>query len=170
MRRKEWTAVLAIVGIAGLMACERRPQQAPPAAAPPESAQVMPPESARAMPPESTAAMAPESAAALPPGVTAANVASGQKLFTGSGNCFTCHGTDAKGTALAPDLTSGKWLWIQPSKGNELQQIETIVKNGVPQPKQYPAAMPPMGGASLTPDQIRDVSAYVYSISRKKTS
>jgi mono/diheme cytochrome c family protein len=39
------------------------------------------------------------------------------------------------------------------------------VRNGVTQPQQYPAAMPAMGGAQLTEDQIRSVSAYVYAIS-----
>ena len=37
---------------------------------------------------------------------------------------------------------------------------------GVPQPKQHPAPMPAKGGAPLTDEQVKQVSAYVYSISR----
>jgi hypothetical protein len=41
-----------------------------------------------------------------------------------------------------------------------------VVTNGVPQPKQHPAPMPPKGGAPLTDQQVRAVAAYVFSISR----
>jgi hypothetical protein len=34
----------------------------------------------------------------------------------------------------------------------------------VPYPKQHAAPMPPMGGASLTPQQVCAVAAYVYSL------
>src|SRR3954469_3225271 len=44
------------------------------------------------------------STAALPSGVTAQMVASGETAFKG-GPCIACHGADAKGTALAPNLT-----------------------------------------------------------------
>lgn len=160
MRRMKWIAVLAIVGVAGLAACERKPQEAPatqvqaPAAAPAETA--------------AAPATAPSTGAA-PEGTTPQMVAAGQQIFTGQGLCFTCHGADAKGTPLAPDLTSGKWLWVNPSQGNMLAQVEKVVKDGVPAPKEHPAPMPPMGGAQLTPDQIRDVSAYVLSISGGKS-
>ena len=45
--------------------------------------------------------------------------------------------------------------------------IEHTVTTGVPQPKSHPAPMPPMGGASLSPEQIKAVAAYVYSLSHK---
>ena len=45
--------------------------------------------------------------------------------------------------------------------------IEHTVTTGVPKPKSHPAPMPPMGGASLSPDQIKAVAAYVYSLSHK---
>ena len=38
------------------------------------------------------------------------------------------------------------------------------MRTGVPQPKQHPAPMPAMGGANLSDDQIRQVSAYVWSL------
>jgi mono/diheme cytochrome c family protein len=95
-----------------------------------------------------------------PAGATAEDVTAGQQIFTSTGNCYTCHGPDAKGTALAPNLTDGEWINID----GTFAAIQQNVKTGVPQPKQHPAAMPPMGGASLSDDQIRQVSAYVWSL------
>lgn len=37
----------------------------------------------------------------------------GDRIFHGSavgGTCFTCHGQDAKGTQLAPELTDKQWI------------------------------------------------------------
>jgi mono/diheme cytochrome c family protein len=155
----KWIAVLAIVGVAGLAACERKPEQAPVTEqAPPAPA----PQAAPAPAPAPPTGAAPE-------GTTPEMVAAGKQIYDSNGLCFTCHGPDAKGTALAPDLTSGKWLWVNPAQGNMLGQIETVVKDGVPQPKEHPAPMPPMGGAQLSAEQIRDVSAYVLSISGGKS-
>ena len=95
-----------------------------------------------------------------PQGATAEDVTAGQQIFTSTGNCYTCHGPDAKGTALAPNLTDGEWLNIDGS----FASIQQNVKTGVPQPKQHPAAMPAMGGANLSDDQVRQVSAYVWSL------
>jgi cbb3-type cytochrome c oxidase subunit III len=95
-----------------------------------------------------------------PEGATAEDVTAGQQIFSAVGNCYTCHGPDAKGTALAPNLTDGEWLNID----GTFASIQQNVKTGVPQPKQFPAGMPAMGGASLSDDQIRQVSAYVWSL------
>lgn len=85
----------------------------------------------------------------------------------GGGVCFMCHGVDAKGTpGLAPDLTagkSGKKKWLHGD--GTCAAIIGIVQQGVPDPKENPSPMPPMGGASLTPAQVRAVAAYVYSLS-----
>lgn len=92
-------------------------------------------------------------------------IALGQSIFQGrvaGGTCFTCHGQDAKGTQLAPNLTDGQWL----NSDGSFEAIVGTVTTGVAKPKQYPAAMPPMGGAQLSPDQIRAVAAYVHSLSR----
>src|SRR5690625_4356270 len=105
-----------------------------------------------------------EPAGPLPEGVTQEMVAAGKQVFEGNGICFTCHGMDGKGTALAPDLTGGNWLWVDPAAGDLLGQIEARIKEGVPQPKEAPAPMPPMGGAQLTDEQVRDVAAYVYTL------
>ena len=103
-------------------------------------------------------------APAMGKGSGSGNVSLGGQIFHGKaagGTCFTCHGQDAKGTTLAPDLTDNQWLNTDGSQ----QGIAQIVTNGVPQPKQHQAGMPPMGGAKLTPDQIQAVAAYVYSLS-----
>lgn len=116
--------------------------------------------------PEAPATEAP--AGDLAPGTTPEQVAQGQELFQGQGQCHTCHGMDAQGTPLAPNLTSGPWLQLQ--DGNNLEDIENLIRTGVPEPVEAPAPMPPMGGAQLTDEQVTDLAAYVYSISRGKGS
>jgi mono/diheme cytochrome c family protein len=100
--------------------------------------------------------------AKVPEGATAADVEEGKKLFGSTGNCYTCHGPDGAGTALAPALSDAQWLNIDGSYA----AIQGIVNKGVPQPKQHPAPMPAKGGAALTDAQVKQVAAYVYSISR----
>lgn len=109
------------------------------------------------------AAPAPAAAKAGPPpaGATAADVTEGQKIFSSTGNCFTCHGQNGAGTGMAPALNDRKWLNID---GN-FAAIQQIVNAGVPKPKEFPAPMPAKGGATLTDQQVKQVSAYVYSIS-----
>jgi cbb3-type cytochrome c oxidase subunit III len=116
-------------------------------------------ETAAPAPAETAPAPAP-APANLPAGVTADMVSQGQAIFTGAGNCFTCHGMDAKGTALAPNLTDAEWLNIDGTHA----AIVTLVKTGVPTPKSHPAPMPAMGGATLTDDQVNQVAAYVWSL------
>jgi len=89
---------------------------------------------------------------------------SGKAIFTGKGNCFACHGADAKGTPLAPDLTDAKWLNIDGS----LAAITKLVKEGVAAPKEHPTPMPAMGGATLTDKELQAVASYVFSLSQKK--
>jgi mono/diheme cytochrome c family protein len=96
----------------------------------------------------------------LPPGVTQAMVTEGKQIFDTS--CFACHGTGGAGGPLAPPLNDKTWLHID----GAYDAIVGIVTNGVPQPKQFPAPMPPKGGAPINDQQVRAVAAYVYSISR----
>jgi mono/diheme cytochrome c family protein len=93
-------------------------------------------------------------------------VALGDSIFhgqVGGGTCTACHGQDAKGTAVAPDLTDSQWL----NGDGSYQFIVSTVTTGVPKPKEHPAPMPPKGGAPLTDDQVKAVAAYVYSLSHK---
>lgn len=103
---------------------------------------------------------------APPAGATTQMVALGDSIFHGraaGGLCFTCHGADAKGTVLAPPLVPHKWL----TGDGSFAFIQQRVTQGMPTPTPpYSAAMPPMGGAQLTPDQIKAVAAYIFSVSR----
>jgi mono/diheme cytochrome c family protein len=100
-------------------------------------------------------------AMALPPGVTAAMVAQGDSIFHGAGLCLSCHGPDAKGTTLAPDLTDETWLNLT---GRNYDEIVALVTTGVATPKQYPSPMIARGGSQITDDQVKAVAAYVYSL------
>jgi cbb3-type cytochrome c oxidase subunit III len=91
-------------------------------------------------------------------------VALGDRIFHGEasgGTCSGCHGSDAKGTSVGPDLSRGTWLW---GDGSRKAITETITK-GVPSPKRYTGVMPPMGGAQLSPSDVAAVAAYVWAIS-----
>jgi mono/diheme cytochrome c family protein len=129
---------------------------APPAAAAPAPAA---PRGRRGPPPG-----APPIDQELPQGVTAEMVAQGEELFRGRANCFTCHGMDGAGTQLGPDLTDDTWINIE---RRDMAQIETVIRTGVDRPVQYPAPMPPMGGARLDDDEIRAVAAYTYLLSAR---
>lgn len=97
----------------------------------------------------------------LPEGVTLDMVTQGKTVFETS-TCWTCHGMDAAGGALAPSLRDQDWL----NSDGSFDGIVGIVREGVPQPQEHPGLMPPMGGAPLTDDQINNVAAYVYALSR----
>jgi glucose/arabinose dehydrogenase/mono/diheme cytochrome c family protein len=101
-----------------------------------------------------------------PPGATPAQVALGDRVFhgqVGGAPCAGCHGSDAKGTPLGPDLTSGHWLWGDGS----LAAITRTITDGVPHPKAYEGVMPPMGGAQLSPAEVAAVAAYVWALSHQ---
>lgn len=116
-------------------------------------------------PADTSAAPAPQAArtpqAAECPPVTQKVVTAGRAIFSGTGNCYACHGSNAKGTPMAPNLTDSQWLGIDGTYAS----IVGLVRSGVPAPKKYPAPMPPMGGASLSSAQLCAVAAYVYSLS-----
>jgi len=103
---------------------------------------------------------------AVPAGATPEMVALGDRIFhgqVGGAPCTGCHGADAKGTPLGPDLTGKKWLWSDGSFAG----ITKTITDGVSQPKQYRAPMPPKGGAQLTDEQVQAVAAYVWSLGHK---
>lgn len=105
---------------------------------------------------------APATNVQLPEGVTAEMVTAGSQIFNQQ-ICFTCHGLNGQGTAgLGPPLNDQTWINID----GEYSSIVEVVKTGVPTPKEHPAAMPAMGGLQLTDEQVNEVAAYVYSISR----
>lgn len=85
----------------------------------------------------------------------------GEVLFSGKGNCSTCHKGDGTGSAIGPDLTDSTWLNIE----GDFESIARNIRNGVPLPIEHPTPMPAMGGAKLTDEQICDLAAYVWSLS-----
>jgi glucose/arabinose dehydrogenase/mono/diheme cytochrome c family protein len=101
-----------------------------------------------------------------PTGVTPAQVALGDRVYhgqVGGGTCEGCHGSNAKGTPLGPDLTSGRWLWGDGS----LAAITRTITEGVANPKEYRSVMPPMGGAQLSSSEVAAVAAYVWALAHR---
>jgi glucose/arabinose dehydrogenase/cytochrome c5 len=99
----------------------------------------------------------------LPPGATREQVALGDRIFHGeasNGTCSGCHGSNAAGTPVGPDLTSGVWIWGDGS----LAAITKTVTNGIPRPRNYTGVMPPKGGAQLSDADVAAVAAYVWAI------
>ncbi|MBR9990840.1 MAG: cytochrome c [Gemmatimonadetes bacterium] len=96
----------------------------------------------------------------LPEGVTPEMVAQGAQIFNRQ-ICMSCHGMNGVGSVLGPALTDQEWL----NSDGSYESIINVVRTGVPQPVQFAAAMPPMGGIQLSDEQIRQVAAYVYALS-----
>ena len=126
---------------------------------------------AAARPPEGTHTNAGKTAQTLPlpAGATRRMVELGDRIYHGQvvgAGCTGCHGDRGQGTPVGPALNGKKWLWGSGS----YSAIKKTVTKGVPKPKEYRGAMPPMGGAQLTPDQVSAVSAYVWSISHRTSN
>jgi mono/diheme cytochrome c family protein len=105
----------------------------------------------------------------VPAGATKEMLALGDRIYhgqVGGATCTGCHGANAKGTPLGPDLTDTQWLWGDGSYA----AIAKIITTGVPQPKQYRSPMPPMGGAELSTDQVSAVAAYIWGLSHRSTA
>jgi mono/diheme cytochrome c family protein len=106
------------------------------------------------------AALDPAIVGELPPGVTTEMVATGQQFY--GTVCAACHGPAGVGTPLGPALNDQEWIHIDGS----IAEIVRITEAGVPQPREYPAPMPRMGGAHFSPEQLQAIGAYVYALSR----
>jgi glucose/arabinose dehydrogenase/mono/diheme cytochrome c family protein len=101
-----------------------------------------------------------------PEGATEAMVALGGRIYlgqVGGAPCTGCHGGNGTGTNQGPDLTANRWVW---GDGSYAAITKTITQ-GVPQPRNFRAAMPPRGGAQLTPAQVSAVAAYVWGLSHQ---
>ena len=116
---------------------------------------------AEAAPPESNTAGLP-----VPEGSSPEMIALGDRIYhgqVGAATCTGCHGANATGTPLGPDLTKQKWMWSDGSFAGILK----VISQGVPKPKQYRSPMPPMGGAQLSDTQASALAAYVWALSHK---
>lgn len=79
-------------------------------------------------------------------------VAIGERLFMN--NCAQCHGSDAHGSKGFPNLTDSDWLY-----GGTPEKIHETLVNG------RMGNMPPMAAAVGTPEDVRNLSNYVLSLS-----
>lgn len=97
----------------------------------------------------------------LPAGVTQAMVDAGQDKF--GTVCAGCHGVGGTGSASAPALNDNQWLDVP----GDYPSIVQVITTGVPNPKQYPAPMPPRGGGNFDDEGVRELAAYVYALSHQ---
>ncbi len=99
----------------------------------------------------------------MPAGVTAEMVKQGREVYAGAGLCYVCHGAEGKGMpGLGANLVDKEWLHSDGS----FDGITKSVMNGVESSKSSTGtAMPAKGGSGITDEQVKAVSAYVYSLS-----
>lgn len=87
-------------------------------------------------------------------------IAGGEAAF--KVNCVQCHGSGAQGAPGYPNLNDDDWLW-----GGTLDDIETTIRHGVrsmdDEDTRYSEM--PVFADILEPEQIREVAAYVVSLS-----
>ncbi len=76
----------------------------------------------------------------------------GERLFIN--NCAACHGSDARGSKGFPNLTDGDWLY-----GGSLDTIKETITQG------RQGAMPPLGAAVGSSEDVSNVANYVLSLS-----
>ena len=105
-------------------------------------------------------------AAKLPATVTSAMIALGDSIFN-NGSCQRCHGKGGIGAANAPAFKGIKW---QHGNGSFEGIVNTVVTGVAATEIKDPTHKFPMGARGgrtpLTDDQIKAVSAYVFTISR----
>lgn len=77
-------------------------------------------------------------------------------------NCVQCHGSGAQGSKGFPNLNDDDWLW-----GGKAEQVEQTITHGIrfaSDPDTRLSEMPAFGDI-ITTDQIKQVGAYVASLS-----
>lgn len=98
-----------------------------------------------------------------PPGMTAEDIAAGREHYHGVGGCVPCHGEAGTGTEEGPalddqawELGDGSFPWlVQMTKHAGWGMRD---RGGDPQPMRGPTVLDSV--------QVRQVAAYVWSISR----
>lgn len=94
--------------------------------------------------------------------VTDSAVARGREVFHGAGNCSACHGLEGVGTDSGAPLAQGVWLHGEDS----YEGILARVVHGIPRDVSTRGTTMPMRGWNTLSDQeVRDVAAYVWTIS-----
>jgi len=79
-------------------------------------------------------------------------------------NCVQCHGSGAAGGAGYPNLNDDDWLW-----GGNIEQIHQTISHGIrfQDDAETRASEMPAFGDILKPDEIKQVAAYVVSLTEK---
>lgn len=112
-----------------------------------------------------------DSITAVPDSATPARVLAGSELFNG-GSCVACHAVGGRGTGRrAPDLSDAEWL----HGSGDLEAIRHTIFWGVQKPEfravvPRPFEMNPEGGMRMDREQLWSVAAYVWTLSRPRTS
>lgn len=97
----------------------------------------------------------------LPEGVTAEMVERGKAVFAKDGLCYACHGAEGEGT-IGPNLTDSEWLH---SKGSYEEIVASVTKGFTKEEAKKGVPMPPKGGSSINDEDVKAVSAYVWTLS-----
>ena len=82
----------------------------------------------------------------------AASISAGKDIFTAM-NCATCHGTNAEGNVIGPNLTDNYWL-----HGCKFTEVFNLIKNG------FPTKGMTAFKAQLSDEKIQKVASYVISL------
>ncbi len=100
----------------------------------------------------------------FPPGVSDSLIERGRRVYVGPAKCASCHGDDARGTDVAPDLTDRRW---RRGRGTFAEILDRI-RSGVPRSQSRSGVPMPMGGwAEVSEGDLRAVAAYVWSLRRR---
>lgn len=100
----------------------------------------------------------------LPEGVTMAMVEEGKVLFGGAGICMSCHGAEGQGVPnLGANLTDDEWVH---SDGSYEGIVQTVMNGVTADASSSGVPMPAKGGTSITEDQVKAVSAYVWTLDK----
>ena len=108
---------------------------------------------------------APQAKPAAPAAVTPAAIAAGDSIFHKTGNCYACHSATATGTVgLGPNLTDAEWIH---GDGSFDMIVATVTTGIAKEVSKSGVVMPAKGGSTITDDQVKQVAAYIYSLSHK---
>ena len=77
--------------------------------------------------------------------------------------CIMCHGVRGRGTQLGPALADAEW---RQAAGGTAEAVAGVIRDGVPQPQEFPVPMPPRGDGTFSDDKIRIVAEYVGTLAR----
>jgi mono/diheme cytochrome c family protein len=99
----------------------------------------------------------------MPAGVTKELIDKGNEVFHKSGLCYACHGPEGKGL-VGPNLTDDVWLH---SKGTFDDIVNQVMKGVTKEESKSGIVMPPKGGSSISDDDVKAVSAYVWALSHQ---